>query len=128
MNSEWIEWDPSLDVNSSEDVAAFLNAVLELGDPAILPDALGVIARSRGMKAIAEETGLGRESLYKSLSKSGNPRFTLGAGKRPLSFHRRHRSLPYRRQYVKTSLRIGRLEGCFLPRPDMDRYTPDTAG
>lgn len=44
MSSEWIEWDPSLDVNSSEDVAAFLNAVLELGDPAILPDALGVIA------------------------------------------------------------------------------------
>ena len=76
MNSEWTEWDPSLDVNSSEDVAAFLNAVLELGDPAILPDALGVIARSRGMKAIAEETGLGRESLYKSLSKSGNPRFS----------------------------------------------------
>ena len=61
MNSEWTEWDPSLDVNSSEDVAAFLNAVLELGDPAILPD---------------EETGLGRESLYKSLSKSGNPRFS----------------------------------------------------
>ena len=52
MNSEWTEWDPSLDVNSSEDVAAFLNAVLELGDPAILPDVLGVIARSRGMKAI----------------------------------------------------------------------------
>ena len=76
MNSEWTEWDPSLDVNSSEDVAAFLNAVLELGDPAILPDALGVIARSRGMKTIAEETGLGRESLYKSLSKSGNPRFS----------------------------------------------------
>ena len=31
MNSEWTEWDPSLDVSSSEDVAAFLNAVLELG-------------------------------------------------------------------------------------------------
>ena len=31
MNSEWTEWAPSLDVNSSEDVAAFLNAVLELG-------------------------------------------------------------------------------------------------
>ncbi len=76
MNSEWTEWDPSLDVNSSEDVAAFLNAALEMGDPAILPDALGVIARSRGMKVVAEETGLGRESLYKSLSKSGNPRFS----------------------------------------------------
>lgn len=54
----------------------FLNAVLELGDPAILPDELGVIARSARYEAVAEETGLGRESLYKSLSKSGNPRFS----------------------------------------------------
>ena len=49
---------------------------------------------------------------------------SLGAGKRPISFHRRHRSLPYRRQYVKTSLRIGRLEGCFLPRPDRSHACP----
>ena len=36
---------------------------------------LGDIARARRMAIIAEETGLGRESLYKSLSADGNPEF-----------------------------------------------------
>ena len=30
------------------------------------------MARSTGMRRVAEETGLGRESLYKSLSPNGN--------------------------------------------------------
>lgn len=76
MNVEWTEWDSADYLNTPEDIAAFLNAVLELGDPALLPEALGAIARSKGMSAIAEETGLGRESLYKSLSRSGNPRLS----------------------------------------------------
>ena len=37
--------------------------------------ALGDIARSKGMTHIARKTGLGRESLYKSLSSEGNPEF-----------------------------------------------------
>ena len=36
---------------------------------------LGDIARARTMAVVAEETGLGRESLYKSLSANGNPEF-----------------------------------------------------
>lgn len=76
MKVEWSEWDSADELNTPEDISAFLNAVLELGDPALLPDALGAIARSKGMSAIAEETGLGRESLYKSLSRSGNPRLS----------------------------------------------------
>jgi probable addiction module antidote protein len=34
---------------------------------------LGDIARAKGMSQIARDAGLGRESLYKSLSSSGNP-------------------------------------------------------
>lgn len=75
MNSEWAEWDAAQDITTEEDAIAFLNAVLELDDPTILADALGAMARARGMSAIAEKAGLGRESLYKSLSKTGNPRF-----------------------------------------------------
>ena len=37
--------------------------------------ALGDIARAKGMAQIAQETGLGRESLYKALSPEGNPEF-----------------------------------------------------
>lgn len=50
------------------DVAAYLQAAMEDGDPALLAAALGDIARARGMTQLARETGLSRESLYKSLS------------------------------------------------------------
>jgi probable addiction module antidote protein len=58
-----------------EDVIAYLNAALEDGHPEVIAHAIGNIARMRGMSRIAKECGLGRESLYKSLSERGNPEF-----------------------------------------------------
>jgi probable addiction module antidote protein len=55
-------------LNDEEDVAAYLQVVMEDGDPALLAAALGDIARARGMSQLARDTGLSRESLYKSLS------------------------------------------------------------
>ena len=55
-------------LNSEEDIAAYLSVVMEDGDPALLGAALGDIARARGMTQLARDTGLSRESLYKSLS------------------------------------------------------------
>jgi len=57
-------------------MAAYLEAALENGDPAVVMRALGTIARARGMSQIARATGLGRESLYKALSPEGNPEFS----------------------------------------------------
>ena len=54
-------------LNDEEDVAAYLAAVMEEGDPALLAGALG-IARARGMTQLTKATGLSRESLYRSLS------------------------------------------------------------
>lgn len=54
---------------------AYLDAALEDGDPALIVAALGDIARAKGMTQVAREAGLGRESLYKALSLSGNPEF-----------------------------------------------------
>ncbi len=51
-----------------EDVAEYLRQVLDDGDPSELGAALGHIARARGMAQLAKDTGLSRESLYKSLS------------------------------------------------------------
>ena len=68
-------WDASKYINTKEDMAAYLEAALEDGDPKIISGVLGDIARSRGMTELARETGLGRESLYKSLSSEGNPEF-----------------------------------------------------
>lgn len=66
-------WDATEHLTSDEDMAAYLEAALEEGDPALVSAALGDIARAKGMTEIARETGLGRESLYKALSPEGNP-------------------------------------------------------
>jgi len=69
-------WDAAEHLETQEDMAAYLEAALEDGDPNLVVAALGDIARSKGMTTIARETGLGRESLYKALSLEGNPEFS----------------------------------------------------
>jgi probable addiction module antidote protein len=54
-------------------IAAYIEAVLEDGDPGLVAAAIGDIARARGMAQIAKETGRSRESLYRALSDRGNP-------------------------------------------------------
>ena len=68
-------WDASEYLETEEDIAAYLNAVVEEGDPALLQAALGDVAKARGMTSIAKDAGVSRESLYKSLSANGNPSF-----------------------------------------------------
>lgn len=62
-------------LDSEEAITAYLNAILEENDDALLASALGDIAKARGMAQIAKETGLGRESLYKALREGASPRF-----------------------------------------------------
>lgn len=66
-------FDPSRNLETEEDIAYYLSAVLEDDDPALLNVALGDIARARGMTDIARRAGVSRESLYRSLSEDGNP-------------------------------------------------------
>lgn len=66
-------WDPASHLATSEDIAAYLEAALQECDPQLVAAALGDIARAKGMSKVARDAGLGRESLYKSLSSSGNP-------------------------------------------------------
>ena len=68
-------WDPAEHLETGEDMVAYLNVALEEGDPSLIMAVLGDITRARRMGAVAQETGLGRESLYKSLSANGNPEF-----------------------------------------------------
>jgi len=69
-------WDAAEHLNTEADMAAYLEAALEDGEPTLIAAALGDIARAKGMSQIARETGLGRESLYKALSPDGNPEFS----------------------------------------------------
>ena len=68
-------WDVVDHLKTEEDMVGYLNAVLEEDDPGLLMAALGDVARAKGMTQVSRETGLGRESLYKSLSLNGNPEF-----------------------------------------------------
>lgn len=62
-------------LNTPEDVKGYLQAALDENDPAFFIDALGVVAKSQGMKMIADKAGLGYQSLYKSFGEGKHPRF-----------------------------------------------------
>ncbi len=70
-----IPWRTEDHLETVEDIAAYLEAVFEDGDPELIGHALGAVARSKGMTEIARRTGLGRQSLYKALSPEGRPEF-----------------------------------------------------
>jgi probable addiction module antidote protein len=70
-----LPWDSAAYLKTAADVAGYLEAVFEDGDPALVAAALGDVVRSKGMAKIARSAGLGRESLYKALSRGGNPEF-----------------------------------------------------
>jgi probable addiction module antidote protein len=73
MILETTRWDAAEHLDTAEAIAAYLHAALEDGDPKLVAAALGDAARARGMTALARETGLSRESLYRALSSDGNP-------------------------------------------------------
>jgi probable addiction module antidote protein len=70
-----IPWDSAAYLKTDQDIADYLEAVFEDGDPALVAAALGDVARAKGMSQIAQAAGLGRESLHKVLSPEGNPEF-----------------------------------------------------
>lgn len=72
-------WDAAEHLDSPEAIAAYIDAAMEDGDPALVAAALGDVARALGMTQIARETGLSRESLYRALSDEGRPEFATVA-------------------------------------------------
>ena len=75
MPIETRPFDPAAYLDSPEAILAYLEGAFEDGDAAEITDALGVVARARGMSQLSEETGLSRQALYKALSSDGNPEF-----------------------------------------------------
>ena len=75
MTKKLKKLDISNYLNDDETIAEYLNAILEEGDQDSLLTAIGHIAKAKGMKQIADATGLGRESLYKAFMPGAKPRF-----------------------------------------------------
>ncbi len=69
------EFDPSEFLDDEEVIAEYLNAALEDDNPDVFLAAVGNVAKARGMTAIAQNTGLGRESLYKAIAPGAKPRY-----------------------------------------------------
>ena len=80
MNLKTTLWDASEFLDSPESIAAYLEAVFEVGDPALIAAALGDVARAIGMTQLASQAGVTRESLYKALSPTGDPKLSTFLG------------------------------------------------
>jgi probable addiction module antidote protein len=75
MVTKTFAFDAAELLDSPEAQAAYLSEIMAGGDPAEIAQAIGTVARARGMTAVARDAGVGRESLYKALSGEGNPEF-----------------------------------------------------
>ena len=68
------EFDIADHLEDEQAMAEYLTVVLEENDAAALAHALGVIAKARGMREIAQAAGITREALYKALRAHSAPR------------------------------------------------------
>lgn len=73
MAVKLLPYDSADLIETEEDIVTYLEIAMEGNDPKHIANALGVIARSKGMSEIAKKAGLGRQALYNALSENGNP-------------------------------------------------------
>ncbi len=73
MSEKLYEYNFEEHLDDAEAIEIFLQDAFETNDPGYIANAIGVVAKSKGMAEIARKTGLSREQLYKSLSQKGNP-------------------------------------------------------
>jgi probable addiction module antidote protein len=79
VSETFSRYDAADYLGSEDDIAAYLEAAAEDGDPAALVAALGAVARARNMSKLSRDAGMTREGLYKALSNTGNPSFATVA-------------------------------------------------
>ena len=68
-------WDASETLKSEEEMASYLSAALEDGDPVVIKAAMADVAKARNMTQLAKKMGITRQGLYKAFSPEGNPEF-----------------------------------------------------
>lgn len=77
---ETVSFDPAKYIDTPEAQAELLADAFESGDAAYITNALGVVARARGMGAVAKDAGVTREALYKALGDHGDPKLSTLLG------------------------------------------------
>lgn len=80
MALETTRFDAAEYLDDTESQAELIADALQSGDPAYITNALGVVARARGMTQVAKDAGVTREALYKALSQDGDPKLSTLLG------------------------------------------------
>lgn len=80
MVTKTTPFDAARYLRSRESQAELLTDAFETGNAGYIANALGVIARARGMAEVARGAGVTREALYKTLSRAGDPKLTTLLG------------------------------------------------
>ncbi len=80
MAIKTLPYDPARHLISPEAQAELLSDAMQTGDAGYIANALGVIARARGMTEVARGAGITREALYRALSEDGDPRLATLLG------------------------------------------------
>ena len=75
MSQSLIAFDMAALLDSDEAISEYLSQVLADEDSDEFLRAIGYVAKARGMAQIAKDSGLGRESLYKTFAPGSKPRF-----------------------------------------------------
>ena len=76
MAVELLDYDSADYFSDERSQRALLEDAFDSNDPGTILHAIGIVARARGMTALAHETGLKRQQLYHAFRSGGNP--TIG--------------------------------------------------
>jgi probable addiction module antidote protein len=75
MSTKTTPFNPIVFLKSDDEIAEYLTEAYQDDDPAVFIVALGHVARQRGLAQLAEDTGLNRESLYKTFNGKVQPKW-----------------------------------------------------
>lgn len=76
MKIKTMQYNPFDYLETDQEINDYLTDAFMDDDPRVFLTALGFLAKKHGMSELSRKTGLNRESLYKTLSSNGNPRFS----------------------------------------------------
>ncbi|MEP7245612.1 MAG: addiction module antidote protein [Gammaproteobacteria bacterium] len=73
--AKFARFDAADFLDDEDVIAEYLSAALEDSNPQVFLAAVSDVSRARGIAKIAQDSGLGRESLYKALAPGAKPRY-----------------------------------------------------
>ncbi len=121
MSDKTTLFDAAEYLDTPEEIAAFLDEALAIGDPAFFAEALGIAARAKGMTKIAEDAGLSREALDRALGEDGDPRLSTLFGVMKALGVRLATATPPEAPAAREANPIGFLKGRVQVPDDFDR-------